>query len=180
MNKVTVKGRYIGGAIFSPKELDGKQQYNCCLVLEKGEAAKVRAIVDAAIAEKWGNKKPAGLQDWSIRVGDDPEYASYEQEYINPKASPKSQPAVLVKRDGIPAKTSQEEGIVYPGCFVAASVHAYAYDGDKAKSIKPGVTLSLRGVMFWKDGEPLSDRLNAEAEFADIESEFDEADEMFG
>lgn len=176
--KVTVKGRFIGGALFEPKEIDGKTQYNACVVLDDGEAVKVERIVKAAAKEKWGDKKPAGLQNWGVREGDDPEFAhSFEKQFINPKAGTKVKPGVLVKRDGVMKSVEEEDGIVYPGCYVAVSVNAYAYAGDKAKNIKPGVTLGLRGVMFLRDGEPLADRLDADSEFADFDSEIDEAEE---
>ena len=176
--QVTVKGRFIGGALFAPKETDGKTQYNACVVLDDGEAVKVERVIRAAAKEKWGDKMPAGLQNWGVREGDDPEFAhSYEKQFINPKAGEKVQPAVLAKRNGVMENVEEDDGIVYPGCYVAVSVNAYAYAGDKAKNIKPGVTLGLRGVMFLRDGEPLTDRLNAESEFADFDSEFDEAEE---
>lgn len=178
--KITVKGRFIGGALFEPKETDGKTQYNACVVLDDGEAAKIEKITQAAVKEKWDGKKPSGLQNWGVREGDDPEYAhSFEKQFINPKAGLKVKPAVLVKRDGVMQNVEEDDGIIYPGCYVAVSVNAYAYDGDKTKNIKPGVTLGLRGVMFIKDGEPLTDRLNAESEFADFDSEFSDGEDIF-
>lgn len=56
------------------------------------------------------------------------------------------------------------------------SVEAYGYDGDKAKNIKPGVTLNLRAILFRKDGERLSDYIDAESEFEGFDSELNDDD----
>jgi hypothetical protein len=56
-------------------------------------------------------------------------------------------------------------------------VTAYAYKGDTKQGIKPGASLRLRGVLFWKDGERLGDSFK-EDEFDGFDSEIDE--EAFG
>ena len=172
-NKVTVTGRFIGGGLFKPRsQEDGKNpRYSACVVLDEGEKAKIEEVVQSAKEEKWGNKPPSGLQTWAVRTGDDSEYeVSFEREFINPKSSNK--PKAFYKRDGVYIET-KEEDLIYPGCYVAASVGAYGYDGDKAKGIKPGITLNLRGVMFIKHGERLGDRFKAENEFEGFESDTD-------
>ncbi|MEM1224577.1 MAG: ssDNA-binding protein [Planctomycetota bacterium] len=164
---LVVKGRYIGGAIYEPKETSNGVKFNACVVLEDGEAAKVKAARDAAIKEKFGTKKPAGLQDWTVRQGDDEEYEhSYEQDFINPKAKGDKRIPILRKTNG----EMEETDDVYPGCYVHLSIDVYAYPGDKAKDIKPGVSCGLRAVMFWKDGEAIGNRFD-ESEFAESESE---------
>ena len=168
--KATVVGRFVGGALFAPKanrDDPERSRYSACIVLDRDEAQEIRRIVAAAVQDWWGNKKPAGLQDWGLRQGDDPDYAaSYGKDFINPKAL--NAPPVLVCRGGIYQTTTQEEDLVYPGCYVAASVSAYAYEGDRARNIKPGVTLQLRSVLFVRDGERLDDAVNPEVEFAGV------------
>lgn len=171
--KATVTGRFIGGGLFKPKESedDGgkvKLRFSSCIVLNKGQEKAINRIVEQAQQDKWGDKKPKGMKNFGAQLGDDPEYASYNSYFINPKAVDK--PKAFIKRDGLCIAVSKEDDILYPGCYVAVSVRAYAYDGDPKKHIKPGVALSLRAVMFHKHGERLSDEVNPESEFADIES----------
>lgn len=183
--KTTVKGRLMGGAIFKPKDQDdGKEpRYGCNLVFEDSEQCeKIRKVCDAAIKDKWPNKKPK-VENWGVRVGDDPEYEySYGKEFINPKS--KDKPQLLVKRDGVFREVSEDDDLIYPGCYVAVSVGAFAYDADKDRKSPAGVTLFVRAIMFLKHGEKLRDHVNAQEEFADLdsdlsdESEYD--DEMFG
>lgn len=169
--KVTVKGRYIGGPIYRPKEKNGKISYSACVVLEPSEAAKVQAAIDDAIKTEFGSKRPAGLQDWGVRTGDDEEFEhSYQQKFINPKSSEDKRPTVLRRHEGDLVETDD----IYPGAYVHVSVSAYAYPGDPKKSIKPGASLRLRALLFWKDGDPLDDGFSS-SEFEGAESVDSEA-----
>lgn len=166
----TVKGRFIGGGLFEMKE--GKKKFSACVVLDgKEDEAKIRKIRDEALEEEFGNKIPRNLQDWTAKEGDDEEYASYGKMFINPKSSKKV--AVGKKVDGA-FQEIEDDGTVYAGCNVHASVAAYAYKGDAKKGINPGVTLLLRAICFWKDGESLGNRFS-ESEFDACESEMDSA-----
>ena len=163
---VTVKGRFVGGGLFEPRAREeGKEpRYSATVVLEKAEAKKIESITKAAIVQKWGSKVPAGLVSWGLREGDDPEFeASYGNVFINPKAT--RAPDTVTRINGKINKVTREEDIIYPGCYVAASVSAYAYEGDRARSIKPGVTLNLRAVLFLKDGERLDNSVDSDKEF---------------
>lgn len=172
--KVTVKGRFVGGGLFEPKEQEnGSEKYSACTVLDKGEDEKIEDLIEKAIADKWGKKKPPGLTIWGVREGDDPEFeASYERQFINPKST--RAPKTLVKADGEVRQVTKDEGVIYPGCYVAVSVSVYAYDGDKKKNIKPGVTLNVRAVMFLRDGERLGDSVDVDEEFDGFDSDFDD------
>jgi len=178
--KATVKGRFVGGGLFEPKEQEngGKPKFSACIVLDEGQDEKVEEIIENALNNKWGKKRPPGLQNWGVREGDDPEFeASFERNFINPKST--SAPKTLVKVDGVATKVTQEERVIYAGCYVAVSISAYAYDGDKKKGIKPGVTLNVRAVMFLKDGERLGDSVDVDEEFEGFDSDLDD-DDMFG
>lgn len=184
MATVVVKGRFIGGPLFHPKKTDEDKEakYGMTLVLDEGEEIKLDALVTEAIQDKWNGKKPSGLQNWVNRVGDDPEFESFEHHYINPKAtstkdgSPVKRPGTFIKRNGAVELIDQESGIIYPGCHVAVEVDVYAYDGDVKKSIKPGISCGLNKVLFLRDGERLSKQTSAEDAFADFESDAAEQD----
>ncbi|MBL4898686.1 MAG: DUF2815 family protein [Colwellia sp.] len=181
--KATVKGRFVGGGLFEARDDNGRMKHSACIVLGDGEDRKIKTIIDNAIAEKWGNKKPAGLQDWGVREGDDPEFeASFGQLFINPKANEKSPPQTVIKRNGVVEAVTEEEKLIYPGCYVAVSVSAYCMEADPAKKMKACVCLNLRAVMFTRNGDPLGDSVNAENEFADFNSEEfeDDDDDLLG
>lgn len=171
--RVTVTGRYVGGGLFTPRNdpqnPDRTPKHSACVVLDKGQDKMVSAAVEAALSDKWGAKRPGGLQDWGVREGDDPDYeASFEKYFINPKST--KAPKIL-RRDGgnVYVEVGDADNVIYPGCYVAISIDAYGYDGDKKAGIKPGVTLNLRSVLFRKDGERLDDYVNADAEFEGVE-----------
>lgn len=170
--KVTVTGRFVGGALFEANE-DGK--HSACIVLDDGENEKVEAIRDNAIKNKWGSKVPRGLTDWTVREGDDEEYeASFDRFYINPKCPAKSAPKTVIRVAG---KIEQvDEDIIYPGCYVAVSVNAYGMDANTEKKMKASVNLGLGNVMFLRDGERLGGGSNPEDDFGDFESEMDGGD----
>ena len=172
--KCTVKARFIGGKVFKPDEESGK--YTSLLVLEDGEAEKVRKIRDQAIKEKWA-KKPAGLQDWTVREGDDEEYEhSFEKDFVNPKAV--RLPKVFTKKKNVLTQVEESDDILYAGCYVFAVIDAFAYDGNKEKKIKPGVTLGLQHLVYWKSGEAIGyDGNPDDSDYEGMETEEDEDDE---
>lgn len=172
--QVTVTGRYVGGSLFETNDDD---KYSACVVLDDGQEVKIEAVRDAAIADKWGSKVPKGLTDWTVREGDDEEYeASFERFYINPKCPAKSAPKTVCRVNGRMDPVGAE--VIYPGCYVAISVNAYAMDANPEKKMKASVNLGLGNVMFLRDGERLGGGSNPEDDFSEFESEF--GDDDFG
>lgn len=171
--RVTVTGRYIGGGIFEPREdAGGKERFNAIVVLDKGQEKKVQEAIKAAQAAKWGDKKVPGLQVWGIREGDDPDYENtYGHNFINPKSTRK--PATIRKIDNTAHNVEKDDDVIYPGCYVAVSLDAYGMDADKEKKVPATIALSLRGVMFRKNGERIGDVFNPDAEFGDFEDSED-------
>lgn len=175
--QATVRGRYVGGPIFEPKVEDGKARYYAIVVLEDGEEAKVKEICKAAAKAKWGDKLPEKFTVWGVQEGDRPSFTStYGRNFINPKATETVPPKTLVKRNGAFVETNKREGIIYPGCDVAVSINAFAYEAKK--NSPAGVTLGLRAILFRGDNEPLIDIIDADNEFGDIEVE--EKDDFAG
>lgn len=179
--RVSVRARYIGGAIFEAKEMENdgggtKLKYNAILVFDDvagpDEAKKVLDIRKKAVFDKWG-KKPAGLNDYTVREGDDEEYTgTYGHKFIN--AGGTRAPRTLKKEGGEIVNVTRDDDVIYPGCYVIASVSAYCMDKNKEKRIpKPLVTLSLRGLMKWKDGPRLDDQAS-DAEFDGFDTEEDD------
>jgi hypothetical protein len=185
MANIVVTGRFIGGAIWTPKTTgeNGKEQYTCNITLDEGEEKKLETAVQTAIAEKWNGKQPAGMQNWALRKGDDPEYeASFGKHFVNAKANtvsgkgvPLKAPGKFVRRGGEMHTVTMDDDLIYPGCYVAVELSVFAYDGDKAKNIKPGVTVSFNKMLFRKHGDRLTSQTRAEDAFAGYDSE--EADD---
>lgn len=151
--KCTVKARFIGGKFWKPDEETGKR--NMVLVLEDGEEDKVIKIRDQAIKETFGGKKPKGMQDWTVRVGDDEEFEnSFERNFINPISRNRC-PKVFTKKGSILTEVQESDDILYAGCYVYAVVDCYAYAGNPEKKIKAGVTMGIQSVVFWKNGDPI-------------------------
>lgn len=161
--KVQIRGRYVGGALVEPKE--GRDKLNACISeLDDISVKKLTDAVDAAIVEKFGKKKK--VQDWVIREGDDEEFtATFGEKFINPKSN---QP-IPTKRVDNGTVTDIPASEIYPGCYVAAIVSVYAYNGNKEKNIKDGVSCGIQGIAFIKDGERLGGGLE-DSDFAGVES----------
>lgn len=62
--------------------------------------------------------------------------------------------------DGKPAKIT-DPAMIYPGAYIKATLHAYAYDQDKSK----GVALGLGNVQKWADCDRIDSRVAAEDDF---------------
>jgi len=182
--KVAVSGRLIGGGIFEKRNKgevtdddDPKGRYSACVVLDKGEEAKIDKIIANAIDNKWGDDRPGKIVQWGVRDGDDPEYeVSFGNKFINPKAT--RQPALVARVGGERMQiTPDSTPTLYPGCYVKVAVSAYCMEGTK--EFKPTVTLNLRGIAFLRDGERLGDSFD-EDEFGEFESETDDVEDLLG
>jgi hypothetical protein len=182
MAKIVVKGRYTGGALRYPKvSEEGKApQYNCVILLDEADVAKVDAAVAEVVKDKWAGKMPPGTINYANRKGDDPDMATYEKRYLNAKSGstgkggvPKKRPGMFIKKGGEFVELDQDDETIYPGCYIAAEIDIYGYDGDKAKSIKPGITVGLNKVMFLRDGDRLTSQTTAAQAFQGFDSEFD-------
>jgi len=168
--KITVKGRLLNNAIFSPKtdETYDKTQYAALVVLNPGEAEKVTAARDEALKEKFG-KVPPKYTDWTVREGDDPEFENtYENKFIHSKSD--KLPKAMVREDGALRTVDEDEGLIYAGAYVAVSIDVYAYEFQKQK----GVSTGLRAIMFVKHGDALGGAVVTNSEFDDIDSDLEE------
>lgn len=155
-------------ALFRPKSYDndddkGNAKYSASFIIDPTTAHGKKAIadcedaIDEAKFEKWGNKQPR-LNDDKIALRDDkgdntdnPEYEGMM--YVS--ASNSKRPKVF---DRLREPLTDEDGVIYGGCYVNAIVRFWAQDNKYGKR----VNASLEGVQFVKDGEafgaaPLSD-----------------------
>jgi hypothetical protein len=117
---------------------------------------------DALLRQIRGNRNKFCFQD-----GDDQEYDGYAG-CMALSAKSKTRPSIF---DGNKNPLAEDDGKPYPGCYVNASVDLFAYDSQGA-----GVSASLRGVQFLRDGDAFtagrpadSDEFEEVAEGADAD-----------
>lgn len=160
--------------IFRPSAIadDAPKKYSVTAIIPKSEEAQLRAVktalATAAEARFPGRIKPekpwpatlhCPLKDGDTLADEHPEYANA---YILRAASDR-RPVVL---DRHCAALTEEDGLLYSGCYANLSLAAAAFD----VSAKKGVTVYLNGVQFVRDGERLSGH-DAANDFEDLDED---------
>lgn len=152
----------------------GAEKYSASFIIPKNDKKTIKKIEDAiqeAIEmgkqNKWGGKTPKNLK-LPLRDGDEErEDSAYADSlFINANCSA-TNPPFIVDRDKRPISTVSA---VYSGCYVLANVTFYPFDSNGNK----GVACGLNGVVFMRDGEPLSSRISVDEALEGID--FDEFD----
>jgi hypothetical protein len=176
-NKViTPVGRASFPNLMKPKlnEMSGKSEYSVDILFDKKtDLTKLKELLEKTIKEKWGTKVPKVLNN-PIKDGDGTKKNGepYGPEYhgcffITVKNT---------RKPGVVDSQNQDiltEEEIYGGCFIRASVNAFAYD----RSGNRGVSLSLNNVQKVKDGEAFgAARVSAADEFDVIDDEADNPD----
>lgn len=152
--------------LFKPKAFQDGQEPKYSLVLLFSDKTKLRALrdaVDQACADKWGPKEkwPKNLRS-PFRDGNEKADSPGYENTIFISASSKQPPGVVNQKVEYITESSNE---IYAGCFVRATVNAYAYDtmGNR------GVAFGLQNVQKTRDGQPFSGRKKAEHDFDAVE-----------
>jgi len=154
--------------LFKRARMDENQEakFSCNLIFEDGtDLSALKRAAMQAIRDKWGDKPPKKLRT-PFRDGNDMNYDGYEDAtFISCRSSTK--PGVIVGRD---REVCTDESEIYGGCYVVASVTAFAYDTSGNK----GVSFALNNVWKVRDGEAFGNaRVAAEDDFADHEVDED-------
>lgn len=163
---VTAAGRLSYPNLFVPRKADdnAEPKYSATLLIPKTDTAtvqRVQAAIDAAVKDGIDRGvfkvpiDPSSTTYPPLRDGDTPnkngeprgeEFAGHW--FIAAKASTKRKPFV-VHGDRSPLINEED---IYAGCYVNMAVQFYAYD---SKAGGKGISASLVGVQFVKDGERL-------------------------
>lgn len=141
-------------------------KYAATFLIPKSDKKTVQAIESAcqqALKEKYGDKIPKGFK-MPLVDGDDKEYDGYANHY-SIKATTKKRPT-LVNRDKTPI--AEEDGILYGGCYVNASIDVWVMDNSYGKK----VLASLNAIQFVKDGESFGSKSEGADDFEDLDDEF--------
>lgn len=148
-------------------------KYSASWILPK-DSPQVRLVRDAllkALDEKFPGKRKSGaawpsmmhnpLKDGDELSDQNPEYAGC---YVL-RSSSRNRPIVMGRRK---EALSEEDGVIYSGCYCNVSLAAAGFDAQ----VKKGVTVYLNGVQFVRDGERLAG--------ADASNDFEELSDEGG
>lgn len=144
------------------------------LIDEKGQATKeyqrMTAVVEKAIAAKWGDKRPRKIKIPFLNVDDLNKVPDgYEDEHVIIRANSTIAPGVVDQR----RQPIIDAAKIYAGCYVRAALHAYAWSHPQGGN---GVSFGLDHIQLVKDGEPFTKRSRPTDVFDDlpVEDEYDE------
>lgn len=161
-------------SVFQKASFNGNEtKYEATFLLNKKEHAEVIQQIKDAIAEKVKNDlKGAKLAPDKIclRDGDLADYEGYDG-HMSLKASNSKRPTVVAK-DKSPL--TEDDNVIYGGCYVNAIVELWAQDNNYGKRINA----NLLGIQFHKDGEPfggggVSIKADDFDDFGDSDDDFD-------
>ena len=171
VTKVIIPCRISFANIFEPKAINGgDEKYSVSCVIPKSDKStlmKIHKAVEAAKEDgkvrKWNGKIPPNLKlplrDGDIDRPDDETY----QDCMFVNATSKNAPGIVDRR----VQPVTDPMMVYSGCYCNVSVNFYAFNANGNR----GVAAGLSNIQFVRDGERLSGRVSAEAEFDALEEE---------
>lgn len=158
--------------LFTAKaDKNGNMKFSAALLFAPDHPAHkmIKAAEQEVGKAKWGAKWPgiekqiATKDRMALHDGDAKEqYDGYTGNYFV-NASNKVRPLTLDRDKSV---LNEEDGRVYAGCFVNASIELWAQDNTHGKAIN----CSLRGIQFASDGDAFA------AGGAASEDEFDEVE----
>lgn len=176
MAKIVLKNvRLSFPSLFETEQYNGTDtgKYAATFLVPKDskQAKAIKKAIKAATDEKFGKDAPKKLKS-CLKDGDDVEYDGYEG-MVAIKANTKRRP-ILLNRDKSPI--AEEDGILYAGCYVNASIEVYGLDNQYGKRI----SCQLNGIQFAKDGESFGSSNNADEDFDDLGDDDDDGENPFG
>lgn len=169
--KVVIPCRISFANIWEPKAInDSEPKYSVSCVIPKSDkktVTKIQKAVEAAKedgkARRWSGKIPPNLKlplrDGDIDRPDDENYA--DSYFLN--ATSKDAPQVVDRR----VQPITDPMMVYSGCYCNVSVNFYPFNANGNR----GVAAGLGNIQFVKDGERLSGRASADADFNALDDE---------
>jgi hypothetical protein len=166
--------------LFKPRAVEegGKLKYSATLIFDKEAQASaqfkaMKLACAVAVKKKWGDltaDKSAALHNPFIKA----EKLKKPMSGVNPgdiivRVSSEHKPGLVDRRNNVVA----DETTFYAGCYVLASLNAYAWS-NKLKG--DGVSLGLNNLQWVKNGEPLGGRMPASADFKPLDDEGEAAE----
>ena len=169
--KMVIPCRISFANIWEPKAINGgDEKYSVSCLIPKSDKktlARIQKAVEAAKedgkARKWSGKIPPNLK-LPLRDGDidRPDDENYEDCYFL-NASSKDAPQVVDRK----VNPVVDPMMVYSGCYCNVSVNFYAFNANGNR----GVAAGLGNIQFVRDGERLSGKASADADFDALEDD---------
>ena len=169
--KMVIPCRISFANIWEPKAINGgDEKYSVSCLIPKSDKktlARIQKAVEAAKedgkARKWSGKIPPNLK-LPLRDGDidRPDDENYEDCYFL-NASSKDAPQVVDRK----VNPVLDPMMVYYGCYCNVSVNFYAFNANGNR----GVAAGLGNIQFVRDGERLSGKASADADFDALEDD---------
>jgi hypothetical protein len=132
----------------------------------KSTIAQIEKLIDRLALDYW--KKKTNFKSCLRDGNDKADIEGYGDGIMFISAGRKTRPAVV---DRSVSPVTEEDGVVYAGCYVNATVRLWVQDNKWGKR----VNAELRAVQFVKDGESFGAApINAEDEFEALEEKLDE------
>ena len=175
--KMVIPCRISFANIWEPKAINGgDEKYSVSCLIPKSDKktlARIQKAVEAAKEDgksrKWGGKIPPNLK-LPLRDGDidRPDDENYEDCFFL-NASSKDAPQVVDRK----VNPILDPMMVYSGCYCNVSVNFYAFNANGNR----GVAAGLGNIQFVRDGERLSGKASADADFDTLE---DDCEDVLG
>lgn len=149
-------------------------KYQCELIFPPGtDLSALKKVASDCAKAKWADKVPKNLRTPFRKGDEDRDGKDGYEGAIFIGARSKDKPGIVV---GPNREECLDQSEVYGGCYVRASITAFAY----SNAGNNGVAFALNNVWKVKDGEPFGSRRSAEDDFADAgsSSDFDTADSL--
>ena len=169
--KMVIPCRISFANIWEPKAINGgDEKYSVSCLIPKSDKktlARIQKAVEAAKEDgktrKWSGKIPPNLK-LPLRDGDidRPDDENYEDCYFL-NASSKDAPQVVDRK----VNPVVDPMMVYSGCYCNVSVNFYAFNANGNR----GVAAGLGNIQFVRDGERLSGKASADADFDALEDD---------
>ena len=171
--KLVIPCRISFANIFEPKSINGSEaKYSVSCLIPKDDKKTLLAIhkaVEAAKEDgkvrKWGGKLPPNLK-LPLRDGDidRPDDENCQKHFFLSATS--TDAPQFVDRNVQPVVDPM---MVYSGCYCNVSVNFYPFNANGNR----GVAVGLGNIQFVKDGDRLSGRASADADFDALEDDED-------
>ena len=171
VTKMVIPCRISFANIWEPKAINGgDEKYSVSCLIPKSDKktiARIQKAVEAAKEDgktrKWGGKIPPNLK-LPLRDGDidRPDDENYEDCFFL-NASSKDAPQVVDRK----VNPVLDPMMVYSGCYCNVSVNFYAFNANGNR----GVAAGLGNIQFVRDGERLSGKASADADFDALEDD---------
>lgn len=160
-------GRLSFPNLFEKRAYEGQEaKFSCVILFPPGtDLTELKAAVNEVARAKFPNGKPKKFRS-PFRDAAEKDVDGYEDGWVFITCSSQIKPQIV----GPKIKPITDPAVLYPGCWIRATVRPFAYDTKGNQ----GVSFGLNNVQKIKDGEPLGSFSKAEDDFDEVETVDDE------